>query len=168
MLTFPLRYNFPPLSMRITSWIAKKKSAYAEKIVRKKVDFQAIFFVRLVRSLINIWFSTNQIEETNKQTKLRLWEVEHSLGKYGKQFRTVYYACMSLPTATTGTTTAAAAATTTNKSTATTVLLKWKSKLWRPRFRWDQFETTSFFSFVTSTLFFGNKSVQVKLINFIM
>ena len=79
MLTFPLRYNFPPLSMRITSWIAKKKSAYAEKIVRKKVDFQAIFFVRLVRSLINIWFSTNQIEETNKQTKLRLREVEHSL-----------------------------------------------------------------------------------------
>ena len=24
---FPLRYNFPPLSMRITSWIVKKKSA---------------------------------------------------------------------------------------------------------------------------------------------
>lgn len=24
---FPLRYNFPPLSIRITSWIVKKKSA---------------------------------------------------------------------------------------------------------------------------------------------
>ena len=41
MLTFPLRYNFPPLSMCITSWIAKKKSAYAEKVVREKVEFQA-------------------------------------------------------------------------------------------------------------------------------
>ena len=54
MLTFPLRYNFPPLSMRITSWIVKKKSAYAEKVVRKKVELQATFFVRLVRSLINL------------------------------------------------------------------------------------------------------------------
>ena len=79
MLTFPLRYNFPPISMRITSWIVKKKSAYAEKVVRKKVELQATFFVRLVRSLINLWFSTNQIEETNKQTKLRWWEVDHSL-----------------------------------------------------------------------------------------
>ena len=24
MLAFPLRYNFPPLRMRITSWIVKK------------------------------------------------------------------------------------------------------------------------------------------------
>ena len=79
MLTFPLRYNFPPLSMRITSWIIKKKSAYAEKIVRKKFELQATFFARLVRSLINIWFSTNQIEETNNQTKLRWWEVDRSL-----------------------------------------------------------------------------------------
>ena len=71
MLTFPLRYNSPPLSMRITSWIVKKESAYAEKIVRKKVELQATFFVRLVRSLLNLWFSTNQIEETDKQTKLR-------------------------------------------------------------------------------------------------
>ena len=54
MLTFPHRYNFPPLSMCITSWIVKKKSAYAEKIVRKKVELQATFFVRLVRSLINL------------------------------------------------------------------------------------------------------------------
>ena len=79
MLTFPLRYNFPPLSIRITSWILKKKSAYAEKIVRKKVELQATFFVRLVRSLINLWFSTNQIEETNKQIKLRWREVDQSL-----------------------------------------------------------------------------------------
>ena len=62
----------------------------------------------------------------------------------GNQFKTVYYCSMFLPTATTtGTTTIAAAAattaTTTNKSTATTVLHKWKSKLWRRRFRWDQF-----------------------------
>ena len=71
MLTFPLRYNSPPLSMRITSWIVKKKSAYAEKIFSKKVELQATFFVRLVRSLLNLWFSTNQIEETDKQTKLR-------------------------------------------------------------------------------------------------
>ena len=64
--------------MRITSWILKKKSAYAEKIVHKKVELQATFFVRPVRSLINLWFSTNQIEETNKQTKLRWREVDHS------------------------------------------------------------------------------------------
>ena len=64
MLTSPLRYNFPPLSMRITSWIVKKKSVYAEKIVRKKVEHQANFFVRLVLSLMNFWFLTNQIEET--------------------------------------------------------------------------------------------------------
>ena len=79
MLTFPLRHNFPPLSICITSWIIKKKSAYAEKVVRKKVELQATFFVRLVRSLINLWFSTNQIEETNKQIKLRWREVDHSL-----------------------------------------------------------------------------------------
>ena len=35
-LTFLLRFNFPPLSMRITSWILKKKSTYAEKLVLKK------------------------------------------------------------------------------------------------------------------------------------
>ena len=52
MLTFPLRYNSPPLSIRITSWIVKKESAYAEKIVRKKVELQATFFV--VRSLLNL------------------------------------------------------------------------------------------------------------------
>ena len=79
MLTFPLQYNFPSLSMRINSWIVKEKSVFAKKIVRKKVELQATFFNRLVRSLINLWFSTNQIEETNKQIKLRWWEVDHSL-----------------------------------------------------------------------------------------
>ena len=54
MLTFPFQYNFPPLSMRISSWIVKKESAYAEKIVRKKVELQATFLVRLVRSPINL------------------------------------------------------------------------------------------------------------------
>ena len=32
---FPLRYNFPPLSIRITSWIVKKKVSL-EEMVRKK------------------------------------------------------------------------------------------------------------------------------------
>ena len=68
MLTFPLRYNFPPLSMRITNWIVRKKSAYAEKVVHKKVELQATSFVRFVGSLINLSFSTNQIEETDKPT----------------------------------------------------------------------------------------------------
>ena len=77
--------------------------------------------------------------------------------------------CMSLPraTATRATTAAAAATTTANKSTVTTALLKWKSKLWRRWFRWDQFKTTSVFSFVDLHAFFSDKSVQVKVINFI-
>ena len=78
-----------------------------------------------------------------------------------------HYSCMSLPTATTTGLPTAAAAITANKSTATTVLLKWKSKLCRRRFRWGQFETTSFFSSVASHAFLGDKSVQVKVINFI-
>ena len=49
----------------------QKKSGYFEKVVRKKVELQATFFVHLVRSLVNLWFSTNQIEETNQQIKLR-------------------------------------------------------------------------------------------------
>ena len=49
----------------------QKKSAYAEKVVHKKVELQATFFVRLVRSVINLLFLTNQIEGTNKQTKLK-------------------------------------------------------------------------------------------------
>ena len=56
---------------------------------------------------------------------------------------------------------------TTNKSTATTMLLKWKSKLWRRTFRWGQFESTGFFSFASSHAFLCNKSVQTKVINFI-
>ena len=54
-------------------------SAYAEKVVRKKVELQATFFVRLVRCLINLLLPTNQIEETNKQIRLRWQEVNHSL-----------------------------------------------------------------------------------------
>ena len=81
MLTFPLMYDFLPLSMRITSWIVKKKkvSLCWKKVVRKKVELQATCFVFLVRSLINLWFLTNQIEETNKQIKLRWREVDQSL-----------------------------------------------------------------------------------------
>ena len=78
MLTFPLWYNFPPLSMRITSWIVKKSQQLLKKLSAKKVELQTTFFVRLVRSLINLRFSTNQIEETNKQIKLKWREVDHS------------------------------------------------------------------------------------------
>ena len=80
---------------------------------------------------------------------------------------------MSLTTATTtGTTTGATAttattATTTKKLTATAVFLKWKSKLWRWIFIWDQFENSSFVSFVASYAFFGDKSVQTKVVIFI-
>ena len=129
MLTFLLQYKFLPLSMRITSCIVKKMSAFAEKVVRKRVELQATFFVCLVCSLINLRFLTNQIVETSKQIKLR-WRKSTTVSwrcyQYGKQFRTVYYCCTFLPTATTtGTTTAvAAAATTTNKSTTTTALHK--------------------------------------------
>ena len=129
MLTFPLYYNFLPLTMRITSWIVKKKSAHAEKLVRKKVELQATFFVFIMHSLINLWFSTKQIEETDKQTKLEWRVVNHShiwqCYQYRKQFRTVYYACTFLPS----TVTTATTATTTNSATATTVLHKWKSKI---------------------------------------
>ena len=100
MLTIPLWYNFPPLSMRITNWIVKKKSTHAEKIFRKKVELQATFIVRIVHSLINLWFLANQIEETGKQTKLRWRVVDHShiwqYYQYRKQFRTVYYAFYQL------------------------------------------------------------------------
>ena len=67
----------------------QKKSSHAEKTVRKKVKLQASIFARLVRSLINLSFSTNQTEETGKQTKLRWHVVDHSQWQcyqYGKQF----------------------------------------------------------------------------------
>ena len=55
-----------------------EKWSHAEKIVHKKVELQATFFSTSCVLLINLWFSTNQIEETDKQTKLR-WElVDHS------------------------------------------------------------------------------------------
>ena len=44
-------------------------SVYTKEIVCKKVELQVTFFVPLVCSLINLWFSTNQIEETN-ETKM--------------------------------------------------------------------------------------------------
>ena len=64
--------------MRITSWVVKKVSAHGEKIVRKKIQLQVTLFVHLMRSLINLWFLTNQIEEADKQTKLRWQVVDHS------------------------------------------------------------------------------------------
>ena len=39
------------------------------------------FFVPLVCSLINLWFLTNQIEETNKQMKLRWREANLAISK---------------------------------------------------------------------------------------
>ena len=89
MLTFPLRFNFPPLSMRITNWMIKKRSASAEKVVREKVELYATFFVHLVHSLINLWFSTNQIKETNKQIKLRWWEADNSFMAMLSAWKTV-------------------------------------------------------------------------------
>ena len=77
---FHFWYNFPPLSMRITSWIVKKSQPMLKKLSAKKVELQATISVHLVRSLINLRFSTNQIEETNKQIKLRWRKVDQSHG----------------------------------------------------------------------------------------
>ena len=49
-----------------------------KKSSAKKLSSRRLLFVRIVRSLINLWFSTNQIEETGKQTKLRWRVVNHS------------------------------------------------------------------------------------------
>ena len=38
MLAFPLRYNFPPLRMRITSWIVKKRQPLQKKLSAKKLN----------------------------------------------------------------------------------------------------------------------------------
>ena len=130
MLSFPLWYNFPLLSMRITSWIVKKGQSMLNKIVCKNIELRATFFVRIVRFLINLWFATNPIEEADKQTKLRWRVVDHNhireCYQYRKEFRTVYYACTFLPTTAAATTTA----TTTNNATVTTVLHKWASKIY--------------------------------------
>ena len=80
MLTFPLRYNFPVLRMRTTSWIVKKNSAYAEKIARKKVELQATCFCPpRAFSYKSFDFRPMTLKKLNKQTKLRWWEVDHSL-----------------------------------------------------------------------------------------
>ena len=38
MLAFPLRYNFPPLRTRITSWIVKKRQPLQKKLSAKKLN----------------------------------------------------------------------------------------------------------------------------------
>ena len=43
MLTFPLWYNFPPLSMRITSWILKKSQPLLKKLSAKKLSSRQVF-----------------------------------------------------------------------------------------------------------------------------
>ena len=153
-----------------------------KKLLAKKFDSRRFFFVSPVRSLINLWFLTNQVEKTDKQTKLRWLVVDQChmampcdiliacditvtsliaspcdsvrlltilviailiAYPYGKQFKTAY-ACTFLPAAsilgknTATTTTTATTETTKNNATATTVLDKWKSNLWRRRFRWNQ------------------------------
>ena len=75
MLTFLLRYNFSPFKHTHNQLKLQKNSAYAEKIVHKKVELQATFFVCLECYYTNLWFSTNQIEEIDKQTKLRWWVI---------------------------------------------------------------------------------------------
>ena len=91
------------------------------KVAHKKVRLQATFFVRLVRSLINLLFSTNQIEETDKQTKSRWRVVDHSHMAILSIWKTIYDCLLRLYVLPTGTTTAATA-TTANDATATTVL----------------------------------------------
>ena len=66
--------------MRITSWIVKKKVNLCWKNCPQQSWTPGDFFIHLVRSLINVWFSTSQIEETNKQTKLGRREVDQSDG----------------------------------------------------------------------------------------
>ena len=56
----------------------QKTANHVEKIIRKKVGLQATFFVCFVRALINLWFTTSQTEETDKQMKLRWQVVYHS------------------------------------------------------------------------------------------
>ena len=128
MLTFPLQCNFPPLSMRITSCIVQKKQPMIKKLSAKRLNPRQLSFVRLMRSLINLWFPTNQIKETIKKPNKgggKSTTVTWRCYNYGKEFKTVCYACTFLPAATTtGTITAATATTTTttttNKVAATT------------------------------------------------
>ena len=75
MLTFLLRYNFSPFKHTHNQLNLQKNSAHAENIVHKKVELQATFFVCLERCYTNLWFSTNQIEKVDKQTKLRWWVI---------------------------------------------------------------------------------------------
>ena len=75
MLTFLLRYNFSPFKHTHNQLNLQKDSAHAEKIVPKKVELQATFFVCLEPYYTNLWFSTNQTEEIDKQTKLRWWVI---------------------------------------------------------------------------------------------
>ena len=55
----PLRYNFLPLSVRITSWIVKKVSPYWKNCPQKTDELLGTFLVRVLRSFINLWFCTN-------------------------------------------------------------------------------------------------------------
>ena len=105
------------------SSIVKISPPMLKKLLAKKFNSRRFFFVLPVRSLINLCFLTNQVEKTDKQTKLRWLVVDHchmamlslisspcDSGQlltilviailiaypYGKQFKTAY-ACTFLP-----------------------------------------------------------------------
>ena len=67
----------------------------------------------------HVFFELFILDSDGKKSTTVSWQCY----QYGKQFRAIYYSCLSLPTATTTGTTTAAATTATNKSTTTTVLL---------------------------------------------
>ena len=76
MLSFSLQYNFPPLSMRITNGIVKKKKK--KKTVHpcwnncpQKSLTPGDFFCSPRALSYKSLFLTNQIEETDKQRTLR-------------------------------------------------------------------------------------------------
>ena len=134
-----------------------KKSAHAEKIVRKKAELQATFFVRLVRSYANLWLLTNQIEETDKQTKLRWRVVDHSHIEMLLIWKTIYNCLRRLYIFTNSNNNRknyCSTATTTNNATVATILGKWKSVLWQPKFRWDQWHRKFAYQWKEAT--FGN------------
>ena len=78
MLTFPLRYSFLPLSMRITSWIVKKSQPMLKKLSAKKLTPGDIFCPPRAFSY-----------KSNKQIKLRWREVDHSLMAMLSAWKTV-------------------------------------------------------------------------------
>ena len=65
--------------MRITSWIVEKSQPRLKKLSGKKLNSWRFFYPPRALSYKSLIFDQSQIEETNKQIKLRLREVDHSL-----------------------------------------------------------------------------------------